>query len=81
MPVLQSLALVLCVCSVAVSGAPSKTRNKPTLANLRLGPNFQEIVKQLLKGLRNAHEGNCAKLNRTVATYDLIDELPVTSEW
>ena len=78
MRVLQSLALALCVCSVAGSGAPSKTRNKPTLANLRLGPNFQWNCQTAAhKGLWNAHAGNCAKLNRTVATYDLIDELDI----
>ena len=73
-------ALAFCVFSAAGRGsAPSSIAGKkPTLARLGLGPNFQWNCQTAAhKGLWKAHTGNCAKLNRTIATYDLIDELDI----
>ncbi len=78
MPVLHSwVAFALCVCSAAGGSRPSSgIGNKPTLASL--GPNFQWNCQTAAhKGQWQAHKGNCAKLNRSIATYDLIDELDI----
>ena len=66
------LLAYVCLALGSETGAKTQTAKpsgKTTLASL--GPNFQWNCQTA------GHAGNCAKLNRTVATYELIDELDI----